>query len=586
MFAWGLACDMRAPERDALARLSARTSGLSVPSTGTACRASGRSISATSGDAASMSSAFPLVYLDTLCRSPHALSGERNGHMRSFSESSQLQPIAPAPRTSLVDLALPSESKSKPLLSAFPLPEVPETGLELPRHRVVRTRILSRAGRFLFRMLLCGFVVGSLLLAWPGFFNKVGWKDGPRWDSIYQGEKEWRTLPEGSWDSGRAGLPVQDQGRHAMSDKECRFQFPAFYPQLESNVRVWLLKGGMTYSGVRSTSSSLDHGGDADQWGAAHLIVYRNALYIRKVRLGNDSRLPALLSLIHQAIVASPEALPDAEWVVTTADKHGAPGHPGAWTLSGMVSNATKVGQWLAPDFGFAGWPETGIGSMNDYLQLADAVTHSSPWEGRDDRAFWRGYANTYPVRLDLLQRARNDSRTPHPVLNVVETTFHGDKGLAKPVPIHGHCAYRFLLHAEGNSYSGRSKYLFACRSVVIAHPLNWTQHFHPALIPDESSPDRNVVVLPGPNFTGLEATLGALRNNDALAQNIAANSLRIMRHRTYTPYLTLCSKMADIGVHRVPNPGRYELLRPQPHPRVCLNSESDYLACAPPAYY
>lgn len=38
------------------------------------------------------------------------------------------------------------------------------------------------------------------------------------------------------------------------------------------------------------------------------------------------------------------------------------------------------------------------------------------------------------------------------------------------------HCAYKYLAHAEGYAYSGRLKYLQMCRSVIVAHDMEFIQ--------------------------------------------------------------------------------------------------------------
>ena len=54
------------------------------------------------------------------------------------------------------------------------------------------------------------------------------------------------------------------------------------------------------------------------------------------------------------------------------------------------------------------------------------------------------------------------------------------------------HCSHQFLAHVEGrDAYSGRIKYLLNCRSVVVAHRIEWNQQFHAALDPDPVRPPR-----------------------------------------------------------------------------------------------
>lgn len=94
---------------------------------------------------------------------------------------------------------------------------------------------------------------------------------------------------------------------------------------------------------------------------------------------------------------------------------------------------------------------------------------------------------------------------------------------------------------------TSRSKYLFSCRSVTIAHPLEWTQHFHPALNPIPESPNQNYVSLFGPHFAGLEEAAMEMREGDAdswfgkkqftytgkkKAEQVADNAIRTLRDR------------------------------------------------------
>lgn len=94
------------------------------------------------------------------------------------------------------------------------------------------------------------------------------------------------------------------------------------------------------------------------------------------------------------------------------------------------------------------------------------------------------------------------------------------------------------------SSGRSRSKYLFSCRSVTVAHPLEWTQHFHPALNPYPESSNQNYVQLPGPGFEGIEQAALELREADSgrwythtykgrkAPEKIAENAIRTLRDR------------------------------------------------------
>lgn len=77
------------------------------------------------------------------------------------------------------------------------------------------------------------------------------------------------------------------------------------------------------------------------------------------------------------------------------------------------------------------------------------------------------------------------------------------------------------------------------CRSVVISHLMEWTQHFHNALV--FSGPDQNMVQLPHISWDELPEQMEDLLKNDKLAQRIADNAVRTLRGRYLTPAATTC---------------------------------------------
>ena len=110
-----------------------------------------------------------------------------------------------------------------------------------------------------------------------------------------------------------------------------------------------------------------------------------------------------------------------------------------------------------------------------------------------------------------------------------------------------------------------RFKYLLSCHSVTIAHPLQWTQHFHPALDSDSKSPKQNFVELKGPLFEGLEEEIKALReiddrgvgrdmkastNSRNSPLRIADNAQETLRDRYLTPAATMCYTRAALRAY------------------------------------
>ncbi|SAM81765.1 uncharacterized protein UBRO_03095 [Ustilago bromivora] len=361
--------------------------------------------------------------------------------------------------------------------------------------------------------------------------------------------------------------PAQRRDR-TLSPTTCRREFPLLFPQLDANVAAWKAKGGISYTDLDEAARTC-----VDRWGMARVVIRDGQLYLRQVREGGESRISALLHLLHTAISTDPSSFSSRsdtgiELVLSEADKEASPSSNVIWVLSKRVDEPASKGTWLLPDFGFIGWPEAGIASFEEFTHLAQLQDHLVPWHAKGDKALWRGLANGYAPRMDLL--ARTDPRKVKGAeewADVKQTSFHDVGEEFHPlIPMHEHCRHKYLIQTEGNSYSGRGKFLWICRSVTISHPLKWTQHFHPALNSNPQSPGQNFVELPGPLFSGLEETTRELQEwasypaNQTLnlrgalgvnsPQKIADNAVETLRKRYLTPAATNCYLRAALKAY------------------------------------
>jgi hypothetical protein len=325
-------------------------------------------------------------------------------------------------------------------------------------------------------------------------------------------------------------LPASARNTLALSESVCAKEFPLLYPQLEELKQHWKRRGGISKSDVDELERAAS---GQNNWGWARVIIRDGKVYIRSLRKGVDTRLTATLMLLHDAVSADPgssapgsgeEPLPPIDLILSVGDKEGFPGAESgpAWVLTKLMADTKSQGNWLSPDFGFAGWPEARVPSYSEVVDLNRQVEQEvGGWAGKDDRAFWRGFVNWYPIRHDLIDRTKAASALPasHPDAwaDVFQTTFGAqDSAEYKPlVALQDHCSRKYLIHSEGNSYSGRSRYLFSCHSVTIAHKMEWTQHFHPALVSDPLSPAQNYVQVTGPLFEGLEEVVRGMWEGD-----------------------------------------------------------------------
>lgn len=237
----------------------------------------------------------------------------------------------------------------------------------------------------------------------------------------------------------------------------------------------------------------------------------------------------ATLHAINRAILTSPEPLPNIEFTFVVNDKID------PTTTWALTRRASETDIWLMPDFGYYSWPETKVGTYAEVRRKILAAEHTSPWSSKKSKLIWRGAPMTaHNIRQHLIDATAGKSWADVKYLDWADKAALQHDLLAMP----DHCKYKFVAHTEGASYSGRLKYLQNCRSVVVAHELQWIQHHHPLLV--ASGPEQNFVEVDD-QFAGLEAAMEELLADDARAERIAGNAVRVFRERYLTGAAEVC---------------------------------------------
>lgn len=131
------------------------------------------------------------------------------------------------------------------------------------------------------------------------------------------------------------------------------------------------------------------------------------------------------------------------------------------------------------------------------------------------------------PVRHALLEVSRDREWADVQTMNS-ETRMH----MAE------FCAYQFPIHTEGNTWSGRLRYLQNCNSVSIIHDLNYMAHYYDLLEPE--GPNQNYIHVES-NWSDLEEKIQWYRDNPLDAQRVANNSVNTFRDRYLTPAAEAC---------------------------------------------
>jgi hypothetical protein len=243
-------------------------------------------------------------------------------------------------------------------------------------------------------------------------------------------------------------------------------------------------------------------------------------------------REQATLHAIHRAIITSPEPLPNIEFVFMS-DDIAAGTSEAKWTYS-RRSNETS--NWLMPDFGYWSWPEPKIGSYLEVQMKATAMDTALAWKKKKNKLIWRGASLELLVREQLVNISRG-----HDWADV--KVFSWEEEAEKPesreiLSMDQHCAYKYVAHTEGISYSARLQNLQNCNSVIVAHELKWLQHHHHLMV--ASGPDQNFVQV-NADFSNLPETMENLMANDEESERIARNNVKTFREHYLTPSAETC---------------------------------------------
>jgi hypothetical protein len=269
------------------------------------------------------------------------------------------------------------------------------------------------------------------------------------------------------------------------------------------------------------------------------------------VDLINRQEAVATLAALHRALVAAPSRndIPNVEFVFTVEDLPAQPTKP-LWSLT---RRAQDVDLWLIPDFGWWSWDMPQLGTFSE---VADGVVEREKherWEQKQDKLVWRGKI-TYAPKL---RRAFVDAASGKPWGDVGQVKWDDPSFNDQFLGAVDQCGYKYIAHLEGTlhvdrsyisgtdsntcsgrSYSGALKYRQLCRSVIVAHKLQWIQHFH-YLLRSEGT-EQNFVEVER-DFTDLEKAMNDLFEHPEKAKRIADNSVKVFRERYLTPAAEAC---------------------------------------------
>jgi len=333
--------------------------------------------------------------------------------------------------------------------------------------------------------------------------------------------------PELPWD-----FKYKRDGRnYGLTESKCEAAFPDLYKEVDRAVEYRGRVGNVTIE-------ELNVGWRGD--GIVRVMIHDNQLYIidpHNVRDSNHRpRSIATLNALNRAITAANEPLPDVEFTLTDHDS-ALIDPDGNHTTLAYSRLAHQESLWLMPDFGFWAWPDVGLRSYTELQALLDE--DEDEFLDKVPKLVWRGAMGVgtgHDARAGLVEHSKGQMWSDVQTLDWSNKTDIDNKLLS----MEDHCGYMFTAQTEGNTYSGRLKYLLNCNNILLSHRLDWIEHFHHLL--QSSGTDQNYIKLKR-DFRDLPKTMKSLLKPANLleAEAIANNARRTFRERYLTPAAEAC---------------------------------------------
>jgi len=386
-----------------------------------------------------------------------------------------------------------------------------------------------------------GGSVGSSVSGFADMLTPASW----RRPNEYAGEGVPTVASDNVWvkGSGRKDISYNSPFNRddlTLTEDECDAFFPLLWKDIDRAVEY--------YTKNPFTKEYLEKSCDDGNFSQLRVVIFNNRLYVKMYKQSDFTRTQSTLALLNQAIMSSREVVPNVEFCMDLQDW----GHPGKFSLD---RSPDQQDVWLMPDYGWYSWKEH-VGAYKEFREAAERVENQIGWAGKYNKLFWRGSMKVGRADREALVAAA----AQHDWSDVQPLDWTGDRH--EWVSMADHCRWKFHGFPEGNSYSGRLRYLQNCRCVIVTHEPRWIQHWTHLYNADTASPDQNIVFVPpapagtkgvpvkdnddGPvrydaTWTRLPEVMEELLRDDSKAKRIADNQWTFFRERYISPASAAC---------------------------------------------
>lgn len=323
----------------------------------------------------------------------------------------------------------------------------------------------------------------------------------------------------------------RDGRNFGLSEEHCKVAFPGLFKEIDRAVKHRKDVVG------KVTPDELEVGWRGD--GIVRAMIYENQLYVIDAHGVTDHnhrpRTIATLNALQRAITAYGGELPNVEF---TFDVHDAAlvtpdGNQTTWAYT-RRPHQEKL--WIMPDFGLYAWPDVGLRSYSELQMILD--NEEDDFMAKIPKIVWRGSlaVGSHDVRSGLVEHTKGKEWADVQELDWHNKTNIQERLLSMP----DHCQYMFLAQTEGNTYSGRLKYLLNCHSVLFSHEMEWIELYHHLM--QSSGPEQNYIKTKR-DYSDLPKKMATLLDPEHVQQGklIADNARKTFRERYFTPAAEAC---------------------------------------------
>ncbi|KXH63901.1 hypothetical protein CSAL01_02177 [Colletotrichum salicis] len=272
---------------------------------------------------------------------------------------------------------------------------------------------------------------------------------------------------------GKAGLPTgpaSDFDNLHLDEEECQRTFPGLTKEIDLAAAEGEFQLGLGDASVSLLGQIKDN----------RILILQAP---RPVGMSDQwmERQSAALHQLHRAVLTSPTPLPDTYfnlYIQDTPVKH-------TWSHSRPARRTSSTSPprhiFPIPHFSFWAWTQPFIRSLPHAAAAITGIEANLPFAQKDARAVWRGTAwfnngaSANPrSRQDLIKLTEDAGAWAD--VQALEWIDNGENA-TNALAIEDFCRYKYIIHTEGVSYSGRLQFHQLCESVVVSPPLEWMQH-------------------------------------------------------------------------------------------------------------